>query len=89
MLPLPLPADLLDVNAVARMFAVHVSAVYRWIHAHKLPAYRIGSRWKVSRAEAVAFVEHTGTAAKGEAAARPMTHQEAMRLLRDAGVVKG
>ncbi len=90
--PLPLPADLLDVSAVARLWQVHVSCVYRQLHSGKLIGYRIGGRWKVSRSDAVGFVKRTGGPAEvstGQPGRVPrMGHDAAMDLLRRAGVIK-
>ncbi len=90
--PLPLPADLLDVSSVARLWQCHVSCVYRQLHSGKLAGYRIGGRWKVSKADAVAFVKRTGPGViEGEVGTDRvprMGHDAAMALLRSAGVIK-
>jgi excisionase family DNA binding protein len=49
--------ELLRPSQAARLLSVHVSAVYRWIHAGTLPAYRrAGSRYLIRRSDALAVL---------------------------------
>lgn len=85
--PLPLPTDLIEVNAAARLLGCHVSAVYRYIHSGKLPAWRIGGKLRLSRVDVVAFPERT---VKVEVVKeiRPLTQAETMQRLRAAGYLE-
>ncbi len=85
-MPLPLPADLINVSAAARLLGTHCSCIYRWIASGKLPAWRIGGRYKLSRAEVVAFPKRSGPGIPDKAGGKVvMTHEQAQALLRQAG----
>lgn len=58
-----MPNDLLSPKAVARLLSVSAATVYRWVHAGELRAYRLaGSRYRISRADALAMLVQCGTA---------------------------
>jgi excisionase family DNA binding protein len=41
----------LTVREMAKYLRVHPATVYRLLRQHKLPAFRVGSDWRFSRAE--------------------------------------
>jgi excisionase family DNA binding protein len=91
--PMSIPSDLIDVAVVARILQVHVSAVYRWLERGRIVGYRIGGRWRLSRADVMAFVRRTGPdvyCINGKATGPPVdqvSHDDAMRLLRESGII--
>jgi excisionase family DNA binding protein len=73
--PPELPEDLMTTKEAARLLKTCPQTILRWILKGKLPGYRIGYRWRVSRAELLAMVRHQTPA---EAQAR---QAEAKKLL--------
>lgn len=50
------PTDLITPKEVAKLLNVSGGTVRRWIASSKLPAFRVGGRIKVSKADALAMV---------------------------------
>lgn len=85
-----LPNDLVSVAAVARDLSVSPSAVYRWIAAERITAYRVGGRLRVSLADASAFVQRTGPGENRSSPAKKKSvpsRAEAEELLRRTGAL--
>ncbi len=86
-----IPDDLMNTSDVAKLLNVTSMTIRRWIESNKLPAFRVGSRLRVSRADALAFVQRVETGnglrleTRAEVAARDA---ETDRVLRAAGVRK-
>lgn len=53
-LPADAPHDLMGTKQVAERLSVDPRTVVRWARNHRIPSYRVGNRWRFSRAE----VEH-------------------------------
>lgn len=53
----PVPDDLTTPKAIAALLRCHPGTVYRLIQSRRLPAYRRGCRYLVSRAAALALLE--------------------------------
>lgn len=51
-----IPTDLRCPKKLAKALDVSSSTIRRWIRTGKLPAYRIGGRWRASEAEAKALI---------------------------------
>jgi excisionase family DNA binding protein len=74
---------------VAELLGVKVPTVWRWIKAGKLPAFRIGSRLRVSLADALAavqLVQPAGGPRPETRSERRRRDAETDRVLRAAGV---
>jgi excisionase family DNA binding protein len=83
-----LPRDPITVAEGARMLRVHLTTMYRFILRGQVPAVRVGGRWRLSRADVLAFVRRTGpaeAAGQGRGRAPVPTHAEAEALLRREG----
>jgi excisionase family DNA binding protein len=83
--PLPMPADLIDFSAAARILNVHVSAIYRWAASGRLSYWQIGGRKRLSRAEVLTFPQRRGpsvAAPEGPTLTKLMSHADAKVLLR-------
>lgn len=54
-----IPSDLISIKQAARLVnGTHVATIRRWIHAGKLPAYRLaGTRLLVSRADVLNLIQ--------------------------------
>jgi excisionase family DNA binding protein len=77
------PNDLIDAKAGARLVGVHVSTIYRWVLTGRLRGYRVGSRYRVSRAAVLGMVvEVRAPAVAGSG------HAEATAYLREAGAMR-
>lgn len=81
------PNDLIDANEAARICTVKADTIRHWIHTGKLAAWRVGSRWRVSRADVRAlvapFVPPTGRPrTRAEVAAEEAATDAALRLAR-------
>lgn len=53
----PTPTDLIRVSAAAKILGIHPVTLREWIHAGKIPGFRIGCRWRLSRADVDAAVK--------------------------------
>lgn len=82
-----IPADLVTPKVIARDLQCHITSVYRAIHAGRLPAYRRGGRYLISRAAALALLEPVRVEPREPADARAdeRRHAAAMELLRAQG----
>jgi excisionase family DNA binding protein len=47
----PLPDDLISTPKAARLLDVHISTIRQWFFKGRIRGWRVGGRWKVSRAE--------------------------------------
>jgi len=54
---MPVELEFLTPQEVADVLKVRVTTVYEWIRLGKLPASRLGNRYRVARADLTAFVE--------------------------------
>jgi excisionase family DNA binding protein len=48
--------EILSTTEVARYFKVNHSTVWRWCSQGRLPAFKVGSRWRVYRSDLEKFV---------------------------------
>jgi excisionase family DNA binding protein len=82
-----MPKDLVTVRKAASLLDVAASAVYRWIAARKIVAYRVGGRWRLSEKDVKAFPlrNDEGFVAGPAEGARHVTHAEAAARLRGLG----
>jgi len=46
-----MPEELLKVSEVAKLLNVSTMAVYKWIKAKKIKAYRINRHWRIPKKE--------------------------------------
>jgi excisionase family DNA binding protein len=67
---LPLPKDIIDVQAAARLLSVHVSCIYRLITSGRLRSWRVGGRYKLSKADVLAQISCTVDGPKEEVSER-------------------
>lgn len=74
----PTPSDLLTTIETAKLLGVHAHTIRRWVEDGQLPAYRLGKRIRISRADALAFLVPVEPVNRP----RPMTRRE--RAARDA-----
>lgn len=51
---------LLDVDAMAAILQVNRLTVYEWARAGRIPAYRLGRRWRFDPEEVKAALKHDG-----------------------------
>jgi len=56
-----LPDDLIGTSAAAKMLAVSPKTLRGWIKDGKVPAFRIGSRMRVSRRDVLAVIQRVET----------------------------
>jgi excisionase family DNA binding protein len=48
---IPFPTDPIDITQAAQMLDIHVATLHRWRLKGKINAWKVGARWKVSKAE--------------------------------------
>jgi excisionase family DNA binding protein len=51
-----MPSTQLTTGAIAAETGAHIATVRRWIDSGRLPAYRVGNRWRVHREDLNAFL---------------------------------
>lgn len=82
-----LPDDVISLPQMAQLLGISPSSAWRWMRAGLVRAWRIGVRWRVSRAEVLALIScnepRPEVAARAE---REAELQETDRILREAGV---
>ena len=52
-----IPTDLLDTLSAAKLLQCDRATITRWIFTGKLPAFRVGGRWRISRADVLSMIE--------------------------------
>ena len=84
------PDDLIAAKEAAKLLAVSIGTLRRWIAQGTLPAFRIGGRVRVSRADAQAMVQRVETGGERIETRREKEarDRETDRILRAAGVRK-
>lgn len=97
-MPATIPADLIHLAVAAKILGVSRQSVLRWVIVGRMKGYRIGHRWRVSRADVQAAIQEWTVADANnriiaEEAARPAMKKEladrekkADRVLRENGV---
>jgi excisionase family DNA binding protein len=90
-----IPEDLITTAHAARIARLHIAGIRRWIKSGRLPGYRIGGRWWVSRAELMELWRTAGQlmAERNPGIVLPSTRREqraqyraSMDKLRELGV---
>jgi excisionase family DNA binding protein len=56
-LPRNVESPVMTVKECAAFLKVHPSGMYRLIKRHAIPCFRIGSDWRFSKTEVVAWIE--------------------------------
>jgi excisionase family DNA binding protein len=84
----PLPDDAITTAAAARLLHVAPCTLWRWaVRDGRLRAWRVGKRWRFSRAEVLALVRHNEPRPEVQARAeRAKELAEVDAVLRAAGV---
>lgn len=80
-----IPTDLATPKVIASLLQCHVTSVYRAIHAGRLPAYRRGGRYLVSRSAALATLELVEVQPRPDPVGDDARHAAAMERLRAQG----
>jgi excisionase family DNA binding protein len=83
------PNDLIKIAAAAKMLAINPATLREWIRRGKLAAWRVGARWRVSRADVEAMVSRFNPAdspAPESLTERRNRDAETDAILRAAGV---
>ena len=57
MVPMQEPRPYLTVNEVAKRFGVNVTTIYRLVQRGKLPAFKVGNQWRLSKHRLEQWVE--------------------------------
>lgn len=85
-----LPSDLVTIKDAAKLVNnTHRGTIRRWILTGKLPAWKLGSRFLVSRADVLAMIRpHVNERPQLPATRREMTQREkyVQRRLKELGV---
>jgi excisionase family DNA binding protein len=82
---LPPPERRVGVKEAARLLGVHCSCVYRWLSSGRLPAWRIGGRWQLSRDDVLGFPQRCGPGEVRQGGVGALSDAEAAALLRGRG----
>jgi excisionase family DNA binding protein len=86
-----IPNDLISPNEAAELLGTHPASVRRWLIAGTLPGFQVGTRWRVSKADVLAFIKPHDP----QGQSRPLTvaelREREQRIdanLREAGIRK-
>ena len=55
---------IMKVEELAKFFGVSNQTIWRWCKAGKLPAFKIGSQWKIRQSDINKVINHKITATK-------------------------
>jgi len=55
---------IMNVEELAKFFGVSNQTIWRWCKAGKLPAFKIGSQWKIRQSDINKVINHKITATK-------------------------
>jgi len=58
----PPQKDYLSVSEMAQEFGIHEMTFYRMIRDKKLPAFKIGSQWRIRRSDLETWLHHHASA---------------------------
>lgn len=50
-------ADLFTVSEAAEKLRVHPDTLREWIYSHRIPAFRLGARWRIKAADLEALLQ--------------------------------
>lgn len=86
--PLALPDDAISLSEAARLLGVAPCSVWRWaVRDGRLRAWRVGARWRLSRAEVLGLVRaNTPRPEVRELAEAQARTAESLRVLAEEGV---
>ena len=77
------PDDLITVPAAAKLLGCHLATVRRWLFRGKLQGWRVGRRYRVSRAELLACVQRVEPRPAPLASRRERTREEKAQARRN------
>lgn len=83
------PNDLIDTTEASKLASVSKATIRRWCSEGKLPSWRVGGRWRVSRADVIGCVAvYVPVAGVMSVAERRRREREVDAGLRASGVRK-